>query len=177
MIRIRSLALSAALLLGAAALSASCGDASPNGPPPDLPADMAEPYIGPRLTRDANREIHDKKLGGQICEYKMATGTCEMRCFPKQPFFKACGDDGKVYWYTAVGVIEILGFGTEVTRMDAACGGQTTYKLVAVTAKKPAMATNCDTGMDISPSLPDRHWYLTGPTDVEPATVSELPLN
>lgn len=165
--------LSAALLCGAGA----CSESPSDDPPPPPPADMAEPLIGPRLTRDINMEIHDKKLNDEICEYKMQTGTCEMRCFPKEPFFKGCGDDLLVYWYTRQGLAKVLTFGTEVTRMDAACAGATTYKLVAVMAKKPAKATNCDTGMDISPSLPDRNWYRTGPTAVDPATVSELPLN
>jgi len=116
-----------------------------------------------RVVRESDGLLHDRALAGMVCRYAMTTDTCEQRCYPIEPLFRACGtDDGLEYWYTAQGFLRQLTYGAIPTRVDTACG-DTTYQLVKlVPQQRPERAHDCtDPRFDISPSLHDRNWYRT----------------
>lgn len=114
-----------------------------------------------RVVRESDGQLHDLALAGMVCKYAMTTDTCEPRCYPQEPLFRACGtDDGLEYWYTAQGFLRQLTYGAIVTRVDTACG-DSTYELVKlVPNQRPERAHDCvNERFDISPSLHDRNWY------------------
>jgi len=132
----------------------------------------------PRLVVETDGLLHDRLMGGQVCKFLPTTGTCEKRCYPPEPTFRACGGDGIEYLYTRQYLTRVQTWGINRTRQDPACGGDETVTLVKLVQQTPEWAHPCDSPGEYSQStLTDRIWYVARPPELEPATVKDIPLD
>lgn len=141
------------------------------------PPDMAK---SPRLSVAKDGTITDSLLNNEPCQWMYNRG-CEKRCFPVEPMFPVCEDNGKRHYYTRQGLFKVFAYGRTSTIADASCQGQTTnvlYQLSIIPDQvkgKFGKVRPCDGVGDLSLTLYDRVWYDVILTDLLPASVDDLP--